>query len=295
MNINGPDFIGIGAPKCATSWISDCLNEHPDIYVPPEKELLFFGPIHKFYLDKTHNDYPLGISWYLKHFEEASKLGKNIKGEFSTWYLFSDEIAENIHTHFPEAKIIIVLRNPVDRMYSFYMHLKAKYEIEPFECLIKAHPDFIAQGYYLSHINRYLRIFPQQQVKIILHDDIVSNPKLVIQELYDFLQVDQSFIPPSLQKQINATAPKINSFTSKNRTFINKMKKNPILAKILFMIKSKGLHRPILSLLNILTIKTKYQPISPKTKIELTVLYKKHNNKLASFLGRDLSHWNKLD
>ena len=111
-----PYFLGIGAQKSATSWISKCLNEHPDICVALSKETHFFSD------DKRFSQ---GIEHYKLYFTNCCN--KNIhKGEYSTTYLFSKFAPQRICNMYPDVKLIVSLRNPVDRAISHIKHLISK-------------------------------------------------------------------------------------------------------------------------------------------------------------------------
>src|SRR5258706_10449866 len=108
--INNPDFFIVGAPKCGTTAMNDYLGQHPDIYMAP-KELHYFGADLKI-KDK------ISESAYLQYFKNAGN--KKILGEASVWYLFSGTAAKEIKNFSPDAKILIMLRNPVEVVYSLH-------------------------------------------------------------------------------------------------------------------------------------------------------------------------------
>ncbi len=101
------DFIGVGAQKSGTSWAYACLYEHPEICAPV-KEIHFF----------SRPRYEEGKEWYEGHFKKCEE--GLLRGEFSTSYLYSEESPERIHACYPNAKLIAILRNPIDRAYSQY-------------------------------------------------------------------------------------------------------------------------------------------------------------------------------
>ena len=103
------DFVGIGAQKCATSWIYNALKEHPDVYVSDPKELDFFS---------CH--YNLGFFWYDQHFRDAGNAG--VAGEISPSYLCDLSAPERAFEYNSRLKVIVVLREPVERAYSNHLH-----------------------------------------------------------------------------------------------------------------------------------------------------------------------------
>ena len=111
--IKKPDFFIVGAPKCGTTALANYLGQHPDIFMAKQKES------HHFATDLIpYDDYWRNRNHYLKIFQEAKE--NQIIGEASVFYLLSQEAAKNIKKFSPNAKIIIMLRNPVDLLYSHY-------------------------------------------------------------------------------------------------------------------------------------------------------------------------------
>ena len=108
-----PNFIGIGAPKAGTTWLFNCLQEHPQVFVAPVKETKFFD-------DENIEG---RILEYEAHFRGAE--GAIAVGEISTRYLSSNRgAAERIHRYLPEVRLFVSLRNPSDQAYSHYWHLR---------------------------------------------------------------------------------------------------------------------------------------------------------------------------
>jgi len=206
------DFIGIGAKKAATSWIAECLNEHPDIFVPSAKEVHFFT-----------KHFGNGVLWYEEQFEEAEE--GQVKGEYSTSYLKDENVPKRIHEAYPNAKLIVSLRNPVDRALSHIRHRQSKGILSKdasVKDVVEDKPEggLIEIGKYAKNLKRYLGMFDKKQLHVILYDDIKSNPKKVVKELYAFLGVDNSFVPQSLSKTFNTSSTRTSSlFKLKNRLY----------------------------------------------------------------------------
>ena len=188
-----PDFIGIGAMRCGTTWIADKLRKHPEIYVPENfKELHFF--------DQFYNK---GIEWYESNFSKKEE--DQISGEFTPKYLRSPKIANLIKKHYPDTKLIISLRNPISRAFSHYNFLKKHTNIESnfYKSLFDKKYEILMAGLYSEQIQRYLNLFPRKNIHIILFDDIKKNPEDVVKNLYTFLEVDHHFRPEKLSKALN--------------------------------------------------------------------------------------------
>lgn len=286
------DFIGIGAPKAATTWLCDCLNEHPSIFIPAEKELQFFGPIDKFYLDYTHNTYSKGLDWYLSHFRHHDG-GHLVQGEFTPWYLYSEDIARNIKKHFPDVKIITVLRNPTERLYSMYLHVKSRHVLPSLEELIDNSPGFLNQGKYIDHLRTYAQHFAPEQMLNILYDDICSTPDTTIREVYSFLGVDTDYVPNTLTKRTNETAPKIHSVTVAYREQIRALKSIPLINSAITLLAQRSATQAIVRGMNKLFYQQNYRPLDDSVRSRLIEFYRPYNQELSGYLKRDLSAWNR--
>ena len=148
----GIDFVGVGAQRSGTSWIYACLYEHPEICAPM-KEIHFF----------SRPRYEKGIAWYLAHFAKCKEGTK--KGEYSTSYLYSPVAAERIHKDFPEVKLVVSLRNPIDRAYSQYRNAIKAGEVSKgmtFEDFIEKDKSALEQGQYYTELMRYLALFDRE-------------------------------------------------------------------------------------------------------------------------------------
>ncbi|MBN8704055.1 MAG: sulfotransferase domain-containing protein [Bacteroidetes bacterium] len=296
-----PNFFIVGAPKCGTTAMNDFLAEHPDIYMAP-KEVLYFGA-------DLHNTSPkLTGKEYLHLFSNSS--GKKIVGESSVWYLYSESAAQEIKTFAPDAKILIMVRNPLEMVYA--MHSQNLFDCNENEndflkaleleskrasgsCIPKTNTLLESVYYskiarYTTQIKRYQNIFGAPNVHIVVYDDFQKNIENCYAEVLNFLQIDTTFKPNF--RTINA----------------NKEIKNPELQKILktpgklqkkivkFLIPSASI-RTLLrtALANKNTSIAKRKPISTEAKRKLASMYQNEISELSVFLNRDLNHWLKID
>lgn len=291
------DFVGIGAPKSGSTWISKCLEEHPEILfssLKTRKEIHFFN-IQDVWGDNSTGRmsyYDKKIEWYLNQFPEAED-GK-IRGEFSVTYM-SDPIAyERIYKHFPDIKIIATLRNPIDMIYSlhwFFYHGAVIELPEDFnETLDKGF--FIDKGMYYKHLKKYFDLFPKENIHIVFFEDVKKDPKAEIKKIYKFLGIKSNFVPPSLEKKVNET------FQTRSKFF-----KNLVHGFLIFTDKWQldGLRMKIFESQMLQNIYTKlnkkfekYPPMDKKTKARCIKIFKKDIMELEKLLGRDLSSWYKL-
>ncbi len=187
------DFIGVGVEKAGTSWLAACLAEHPEICFSRQKEIHFFN-----------KNYSRGLDFYAGYFSDCP--AGRLKGEFTPRYFYSSEIPGRIKKNFPEVKLIVCLRNPVDRAESHYRHLIAHGRISPKFSpgeALEQEERLIDHGFYAARLRRYFEIFPQENILIIFYDQMTSRPRETVQKVFRFLGVDEDFIPTALNRKVN--------------------------------------------------------------------------------------------
>jgi len=154
------DFVCVAAPRSGTTWLSEALNEHPQIWIPFVKELNFFND--KF-LTHLQVKYPNGVDFYRKQFEEAPSYA--ILGELTPTYYVDPNAAFRIHKYFPNVHILILLRNPAEVVFSTYLKTLEYGIIEKnFELALKKHPEFLQLGFYHRLLTPYFDLFPRHQI-----------------------------------------------------------------------------------------------------------------------------------
>jgi len=200
------NFIGIGAPKSGTTWLSHALDAHPEICFSSMKETSFFcgkNPlVHNALLrydGKNISQYPL----FFKHCGQDKE-----RGEFSVHYMYDPTVAGKIYKNFPQVKIIAVLRNPVSRFISDYRYRRymRKEEKRPIEDLLSSNGFLVQYGMYAKQLEKYFALFPKENIKILIFEEMIKNPSKALKEIYSFIGVDDSFMPRALlKKKINVT------------------------------------------------------------------------------------------
>ncbi|WP_206881476.1 sulfotransferase family protein [Alicyclobacillus mali (ex Roth et al. 2021)] len=227
MDVAHPNFFIVGAAKAGTSSLDRYLSQHPDIYIPPKKEAHFFsipdfperftGPG-----DEGMNLYTIrDEAAYLKLFDGVR--GERAVGEASVFYLFYPGTAQRIYDAHPDAKILIMLRNPVDRAFSAYMHLvrderetlSFRESLAKEEERIRQHYEplwyYRAVGLYAAQVKRYLDVFGRDQVKVILFEDFARDPVQVVRDCCAFLGVSTDFVPDTSIRHNESGVPKSRS------------------------------------------------------------------------------------
>lgn len=206
--MNRPNFFIVGAPKCGTSSLHYYLKQHPEVFMPERKEPHFFGKDLRFLKGERISE-----AAYLSEFAGAGP--RRCLGEASVWYLYSQRAAEEIHRFNPDARIIIMLRNPVDMMYS--LHSQFLYEcnedLESFEGALHAEAArhnglriprgiyfreglyYHAVAQYTDQVRRYLDVFGPDRVNIVSFEDFKQDPLEVYVGVLNFLGVWPGFRP----------------------------------------------------------------------------------------------------
>lgn len=205
MNATKPTFLGIGGMKCGTTWISECLREHPEVFMSSPKELDYFS---------TRQYWDRGPEWYLSHFRDAA--GYGAIGEFSTSYIRSsqtppEKMIKRIRDLLGNVKIIAAVRDPVDRYVSNLKHFMREGRIPQVEPVsLKAlreyngkYPSLLQFGLLWDVIDQFRASFGPQNVHVISMEKCASHPEEVLRGLYEFLEVSTDFLPTVLKKRVS--------------------------------------------------------------------------------------------
>jgi hypothetical protein len=189
MQKNGPDFIGIGASHAGLSVVTKLLAAHPGVadVIPA---LNFFN---------TENYTSKGSVWYESMLKKTAS--GTIIGECSPAYLTMPGVAKRMVTEYPDAKLFVVLRNPLDRAIAQYNQACRNRVISPqISCAryLATHQSIQTTGFYGQHLHEYFEYYTSLQIQVILYEDLLAEPLKTIQALYAFLELDHNFIPKAL-------------------------------------------------------------------------------------------------
>lgn len=189
-----PNFIGIGAQKCASSWLYDILADHPEVAVSKNKELDFFS-----------YHYEHGYNWYERQFTE--KPTAKVVGEISPSYFNEASVPERARLYSSDLRILLSLRDPVERALSQHRHLVRIGYVEgpdySFETALANNPSYLEQGRYASHLGRWLSFFPHECIHILLMDDIKRNADAAARDVYKFLYISPEHRSVALHERSN--------------------------------------------------------------------------------------------
>lgn len=196
-----PNYLVIGAARCGTSWLARNLMCHPNVYMPAQKELHFFD-----------RNYQNGIAWYEAFFRDRNE---QAIGEATPAYLYFEQIPELIYRYMPGVRLIVLLRDPIERAYSHYWNIRAKagkgddnYAIS-FEDKLRRTPRLIDEGMYAQSLKRYLRLFRREQLLVLLYDDLKRDPKGLLRAVYDHVGVQTWYEEQLVEQTVNGSASKV--------------------------------------------------------------------------------------
>ena len=274
------DYFLVGVPKSASTWIYECCTGHPQIATPIEDSL-------KFYDLKYHK----GRQWYRKKFEhcDASK----VVIDPSPTYIRSPSAPARIAADFPDAKFIVSLRNPVDRAFSQFWHEKKNGDIlfEFEDCLEKflLFSWYIDTGMYADLLDRWLVHFDRSRFKIVLFDDLRSDPSAFIEDIFLYMGVDAAYSPPVLNQRVNEAGGEVTAVARK----IKLLKKAPWLYNTLRSLKQKlAFSDSVERVLKVKGSNEAYKKgMSEEVRLELQSIYAPQIKRLEAEWGLNLSAW----
>lgn len=275
-----PNLVIIGAMKSGTTSLHSYLDLHPQISMSSVKELNFF--ILEF-------NWSRGVQWYESNFTDKTK----ILGESSTNYTMChifDGVPESMYSVLPEAKLIYILRDPVDRIVSHYTHdyrigkekrsiSKALADLEN-NHYVSCH--YVSCSKYYMQLEQYLNYFPQSNILIITLEDLSRHRHRTLQKVFKFLEVDDSFYDQGFAKVLHKSS--------------DKRRKNPI-GVLLSRIPGKNLVKPFLPphfrkvYESLYYNKVKKPTLSERSKQELIDHLQDDINSLRKYTGSDFKDW----
>ena len=295
MSLKKPDFFIVGAPKSGTSALSFYLNDHPDVFLPTSEP--------HFFADGVDPRFNGSVNAYLKWFEEAS--GCKRVGDKSVSYLYSEKARKNIYEFQPRAQIIIMIRNPVDLVYSLHGEMcSLGHEFEPdFQKALEleesrksgknlpeeewVRPWFLFykyMGHLTQHVKGYCEIFGKENVHIIIYDDFAENTKEEYRKVLRFLGINDKHEPD--------VAPVRRGKVPRSKMLHRLIHRPPRLLRWITELASPRLRRKLFKgAKSANTVERRREPLSNDLREELKREFRKDVIELGEYLSRDLSHW----
>lgn len=187
------DFIGIGSGKCGSTWLYENLVQHPEIFDGNPKEIHYFGDLYE---DQS-------IAWYESLFKGSEN---KLKGEFSISYMYHPCAAERIFKHYPDTKIIAMVRDPIARTYSDFQHFIRKGDVAknyPFSEYIKD-DEKLKYGYYSTYLDPFYALFPKENILVLVLEDMQHDLAACYRKIFEFIGVnDIDFLPDGVAEKRN--------------------------------------------------------------------------------------------
>ena len=296
-----PNFLIFGAQKSGTTTLADHLSKHPQVYMSPMKEPGFFDfenrtPDFKGPKDKElYQHMVTDLAAYQGLFSGVTD--EQAIGEATTWYLYSQQAPVRIKHYLPDVKLIAILRNPVDRAYSAFLHARRddRETVHNFVEALDQEDARIAQnweylwrykqmGFYFPQLSRYFEQFPPAQIRIYLFDDLSARPTELLDDICDFLEIDAALMP-EISKRYNVSG------IPKNRLLHNLVVSQDSLVKraIRPFIPSEAVRQQIRSRISKRNLSK--PEMSAEAREKLVGVYREDVAKLETLIDRDLSHW----
>lgn len=288
--VNFPDFVVLGVAKGGTTTLFKMLQQHPDIWLPPFKEIHFFD-------DAVNWD--RGLNWYLEKFETAVT-GK-IRGDISPGYF---ERHNRVIPRMREVlagrempRLIVSLRNPIERAYSHWFFHECYYGgAQPFEMVVAEvlaaqTPDFedscfVSDSLYADRLEAWFELAGQENVKVVLADDLAENAGDVVNDILAFLGLEGGLDYGGIEEANVASVPI-------SRTLMNFLSSPPLFVrKMVNAVFSESLKRDVRQKLYELNAKKKSKPkMKPEVRASLAEFYRSDIERTSRLIGRDLSKW----
>lgn len=294
-----PNFLIIGAMKAGTSSLYRYMKQHPQVYLSPIKEPYFFA-----IEDETNSSNSItkakeycvdNIEVYRTLFEGVSN--ETAIGEASTFYLYSPKAPERIQHYVPDVKLIAMLRDPAQRAYSHFLNM-VRQGFEPITDFAQAIREeetrarndlswayYVRLGFYYTQLQRYFDRFDRDQIKVYLYEDWNANPSGVLQDIFQFLSINDTFVPDMSTKYNVSGIPKNKTL----HALFNNLKQ---LEFILEPFIPKQVHQRLVRMGVSLKNRNLFKPqLTPELRSQLIEVYREDILKLQDLIQRDLSNW----
>jgi hypothetical protein len=296
---NLPNFLVLGTAKAGTSSLYTYLKQHPEVYLSPTTELNFFA--HEGGNLNFRGPRDVEFIWddsLVANFEDYCKQFAGVDretaiGEVSTHNLYFSQAPGLIKRYVPKAKMIAILRNPVERAFSAFSHMvrDGREQTKDFRDALAREPARIrdnwewhykTMGFYGAQLRRYFEIFDREQIRVYIYDDFLERPLELVQDLFRFIGVDSDFVPDMSVKQNVSVMPR-------SRQLVDlMMSENPIrlAARNLVPASMRSHVRSFVLRHNVKRLR-----LDPAIRRELTDIFLDDIRLIERLLDRDLSQW----
>lgn len=297
-----PNFLIVGAAKSGTSSLHFYLAQHPEIYMTPEKQTYFFaheGEEPKFRGPGDEEEMRGHLITRLEDYQAkfAEVTTEKAIGEACAVYLYDRKAPAAIKRHVPDAKLIIILRDPAERAYSSFMQLMRDgcEPVPDFKEALKLEEERIRQnwrhlwhyrsrGFYCDQIQRYLNLFDRSQVRIYLFEDLKRDPRALLKDMFRFLGVDENFVPDTSGRYNASGIPR-------SRTLLRLIMRPNKIKTVMKPLLPKWVRQSVKGFVTTSRLSLRKPPMSAEVRRDLVDSYRDDILKLQELLGRDLSVW----
>lgn len=283
-----PNFIIGGAQKSGTTSLYYQLKQHPEVFLCDPKEPRYFlyeiaMATEPEKIEGRALHFPTRtLEEYAALFEDST--GYKAIGEASAHYLFSPEVAVKIKDTIPDARMIFILRNPIDRAYSNYWHaVRLGIEDRKVEDALAVTESRVTLGRYAATLDQWFEVFAPEQVKLLIFDDFVKDNSAVFADTCRFLEIDDSFTPDMSAKNKGGQMKnrRLGVFLEKTRTNPLVQSIKPILPRRVRNTFGEVRHRNF----------EKAPPLPRAVVSRLADYYREDIGRLETMVDRDLSFW----
>ncbi len=211
-----PNFLIIGAAKSGTTTLAHLLGKHPDIYMFPHKEIHFFDL-----------NYDRGIQWYESKFNPPS--GIKLIGEATPYMQGNTQLIDRMYSHLPDAKLIFIVRNPLERIESQYIQLMENdVNFGSLEKTIARIPKLLRTSLYWENLNYLQRYYSPEQIMVLFIEELKNNPQRVMDKCAQFLGIEGQYCIEETNTVLNSRQDKAKDITIlrwlKKQSFFNDLK-----------------------------------------------------------------------
>lgn len=278
-----PNLIIIGAQKCGTSSLHRYLDLHPEVCMSDEKELNFFV---------EQQNWRKGLEWYESHFSGTAKIHGESSPSYTMYPNFSS-VPQRMHTVVPEARLIYIVRDPIERIVSHYLHqwYDKRQDGTIFEVLAEPANDktqhYIKTSSYYLQIAQYLEFYRLSQICVISLEALKTSPQDTLGKIFRFLDIDDTFFPPESATAVNATQPKMRT----NRLGELLLSRNPIIQS-LHKMAARTLPASVKHRVRSLAGKKQERPeLSPRLRETLQAALHDDIAKFRELTGQSFEEW----
>ncbi len=264
-----PNFLMVGGQRCGSTWLDSALRGHPEIFLPGRKQSYFFD---------CH--YERGIDWYLERFSEARPQHTAI-GEIATGYCLAHAVPR-LARHLPEARLVMSVRHPVERAYSYYQSRAVVRGWRSFAEALAAEPQILERGRYIEQIEALLGHYPRQRLLVVNFEQLGRDGHGYLQQILAFIGVSTDYRSPQVGKVVQTAA-----FPRLRRT-LRRIGAGPVVG----WIGKSALGDPLRRFLGRSTAR-RYPPMPAAERAELCAYFASCNARLARLTGWDLGHWDR--